>query len=316
VFYIEVLLANIGVWTVMNPDPSSYEPGGYEKSRRLEMLYVKEDIQIATMFQFTAVYTFTRLTSSLLTDTSLMKGHSDEEVRDLAKEYKRLILQGGFLGIWLYVIAGILRAIVVIAICTYMQIIVARDPVDFQYVDWLEDVEVAFTALIGLTFMFLTILSVINMLIMTRTTIISRKLGDKAKGEHDANKKFIGVRLLLICSEVVPKVLELFTEGTPQFEQMKNITSYVRILYMSAEQAEILKNSLLSFACFLAAVANFIFWRSLDIEQAGLLDFSDVSRTNQNNYNQLADNPDGDRTPALDGRSPAPDEQDTISLLS
>ncbi|CAK0812315.1 unnamed protein product [Prorocentrum cordatum] len=38
-----------------------------------------------------------------LTDTSLMKGHSDVELLNLAKEYKSLIRNGGFIGIWLYI---------------------------------------------------------------------------------------------------------------------------------------------------------------------------------------------------------------------
>mmetsp|Transcript_83100 Transcript_83100/g.216983 ORF Transcript_83100/g.216983 Transcript_83100/m.216983 type:complete len:485 (-) Transcript_83100:118-1572(-) len=286
-FSIEVLLANISVWAIMDGLAPSRRSSisadcSYECARRLEFMYVKEDLQIATMFQFTAVYAFTRLTSSLLTDTSLMKGHSDVELLNLAKEYKSLIRNGGFIGIWLYIIAGMVRAAVVIVLCTIIQTAILRNNDDDGFVQWLEDMEEAFNGAVGLTFAALTMLSILNMLIMTRTTIISEKLGDRAKGEHDANKKFIGVRLLLICSEVVPKAIDFFEIGTPQFEQVKKLTAPLSFLHVTAEQAEILKNTILSFGCLLAAIMNFIFWRSLNIEQAGLLDFTDMSRTYQN----------------------------------
>lgn len=295
VFSIEVLLANINLWGIINGCHYSYHEASwnYAEARSLEFLYVKESIQIATLFQFTAVWAFTRLTSSLLTDTSLMRD-SDEEKRNIAKEYKRLIRNGGFLGIWLYVIAGSLRAVIVIIICTYLQFaILTKEDMDDSHVTWLEDVEEAFNAAIGLTFAVLTILTVINMWVMTRTTIISKKLGDTAKGEYDANKKFIGVRLLLICSEVIPKVIDFLEIGTPQFKQVEKLTTpHFSFLHMDAEEAEILKNTILSFACLLAAIMNFIFWRSLDIEKAGLLDFTATAgdrccgnKKNSNNFN-------------------------------
>jgi len=296
VFSIEVILANINLWGIVNGVHYSYQEASYNyaAARSLEFLYVKESIQIATLFQFTAVWQFTRLTSSLLTDTSLMKGNSDEETRIDAKEYKRLIRNGGFLGIWLYVIAGSVRAVVVIVICTYLQFtILTKKDMDDSDVKWLEDVEEAFNAAIGLTFAVLTILTVINMWVMTRTTIISRKLGDTAKGEYDANKKFIGVRLLLICSEVVPKVVDFFEIGTPQFKQVEKLTTpHFSFLHMEAEQAEILKTTIMSFACLMAAIMNFIFWRTLDIEQAGLLDFDSITRQNSNSSKNLLNGED------------------------
>jgi len=223
-----------------------------------------------------------------------MKGNSDEEMRIDAKEYKRLIRNGGFLGIWLYVIAGSVRAVVVIVICTYLQFtILTKKDMEDSDVKWLEDVEEAFNAAIGLTFAVLTILTVINMWVMTRTTIISRKLGDTAKGEYDANKKFIGVRLLLICSEVIPKVIDFFEIGTPQFKQVEKLTTpHFSFLHMDAEEAEILKTTIMSFACLMAAIMNFIFWRTLDIEQAGLLDFDSITRQNSNSSKNLLNGED------------------------
>lgn len=307
VFYIEVTLSNISVWNILNGLSPYDDDHSFEKALRLEMLYVKEEIQVATLFQFTAVYSFTRLIGSILTDTSLMKHSGDEEVRNAAREYKRLIRNGGFIGIWVYVVAGIIRAAIVIGLCTYAHYVVevANETMD-ERVEYIEGLDEAFTALVGTTFTLLTILSVINMLVMTRTTLISVKLGDKSKGEYDANQKFIGVRLLLICSEVIPKVCDMFTQGTPEQSQMEKVTKVVSFLYMSPPQAEILKNSILSFACLLAAIMNFIFWKNLDIEQAGLLDFTDISR--QGAYTNMSPT-DADRTKDAD-------QESTVSLLS
>merc|ERR1712151_51008 len=126
------------------------------------------------------------------------------------------------------------------------------------------------------------------MAIMTRTFIVRDKLGDKSQGQYDANLKFVGARVLLICSEVVPKVIDAFGEGTPMFEQTKMVTQYINFLYMNCEQAEILKITIMNLACLVAVVMNFIFWKDLDLQHAGLLDFKTVEH-NQNYDKQRDD---------------------------
>jgi len=271
-----------------------YQYAGFHPARRLEVLYIHEDMQIATILQFTAVYSFTRLISSLLASTEIIRGHADETMKQLASEYRRLLRLGGFLGIWLYIIAGIVRAVIVIGIslCTHW-VLSSKHDIEDDQVKFLENCEEAFTAMIGVTFMVLTLVSVLNMHIMTRTFIVRDKLGDKSQGQYDANLKFVGARVLLICSEVVPKVIDAFEEGTPMFEQTKMVTQYINFLYMNCEQAEILKITIMNLACLVAVVMNFIFWKDLDLQHAGLLDFKTVEH-NQN-YDMQHDDDDDEK---------------------
>merc|ERR1712113_654409 len=120
--------------------------------------------------------------------------------------------------------------------------------------------------MVAMTFTMLTILSVINMIIMTKTFIVSDKL-------HHANRKFLGARVLLICSEVVPRIIDVFEKGTTSFEQFQQFTSFLSFLYLSAEQAEILKITVLNIACLATAIINFKVWKHVDIG-VGLLSFT------------------------------------------
>jgi len=266
VFSIETMRANIKVWGIMVGTAPEYSQTTFTLAQKLELLYAHEDLQVASMWQFTAIYAFTRLISSMFDTTAIIRGHTDEQLQSLAGEYKRLLRLGGFLGIWLYIVAGCVRALVNIYIAVILQFVIdaTSDP-NSTRVRWFEDMEQAFTGMIGITFTLLTLLSVLNMFIMAKTFIVTDRLGD-------ANRKFLGARVLLICSEIVPKVIDAFEMGTPLFIQTQRVTSFVSFLYMSSEQAEVLKIAVLNIACLVAVIMNLIFWKDLDIEAAGLLD--------------------------------------------
>eukprot|EP00419_Tripos_fusus_P009383 CAMPEP_0172658326 /NCGR_PEP_ID=MMETSP1074-20121228/2728_1 /TAXON_ID=2916 /ORGANISM="Ceratium fusus, Strain PA161109" /LENGTH=78 /DNA_ID=CAMNT_0013473615 /DNA_START=9 /DNA_END=242 /DNA_ORIENTATION=+ len=77
------------------------------------------------------------------------------------------------------------------------------------------------------------------MVIMSGTYIVTDKIGD-------ANKKFLGARVMLLASEIVPKVVDAFEMGTPLFITLQPATKYVEFLYLYREQAELLKVALLN----------------------------------------------------------------------
>jgi hypothetical protein len=295
VFTVEMMFSNVNVWGIMIGTAPEYDmTKKYQPASRLELLYVHEDLQVATMIQFTAIYAFTRLISSLFENTELIKGHSDEMMQRLAKEYKRLLRLGGFLGVWLYIIAGMIRAVFIIGITIILQFYLTSNPdITSDMVVRLEGLEKAFVGMIGVTFTILTLLSVLNMIIMTSTFIVSEKLGDKSQGHHDANKKFLGARVLLVCSEVVPKIIDVFEQGTPMFEQTHEVTSSICgsecFLYLSMEQAEVLKITILSLACLVAVVMNYVFWKDLDIVESGLLEFQTEKQQREDDGESLLD---------------------------
>merc|ERR1712032_333803 len=83
-----------------------------------------------------------------------------------------------------------------------------------------------------------------------------------------------------ICSEVVPKVIDAFEKGTPMFKQLEEVRP--SHLYINRQEAELVKISIMDIACLVAVIMNYIFWKDLDIEHSGLLDF-DVEANNVEN---------------------------------
>lgn len=288
-FSVETMRANIKIWSIVTGTAPEFLELTFPPGEKLELLYIHEDLQIASLFQFTAIYAYTRLISSLFENTAIIKGHEDDQLQKMALEYKRLIRRGGFLGLWLYICAGICRAFVTLVVSFILQFVItlendARDDAQSSTVEWFENFETAFEGAVATTFLLLTILSVVNMVVMSKTFIVEERIGN-------ANKKFLGIRILLICSEVVPKVIDAFEQGTPMFEQLRDVTSFLSFMYMTKEQAEILKVGILNIACLVTVIANFIFWRDLDIDKAGLLDFPDA-------HNKLANERNEDNLPS------------------
>merc|ERR1719362_1068788 len=243
---------------------------------------------MASLIQFSAIYAFTRLISSLLEQTDVLKrgatvsvstavvalrpgktinsnidgehkADPDAKIQRLAGEYKRLVRLGGFLGLWVYIIAGSIRALVTITIAVLLQLRAKMEIEDDKTAIFLENAEVAFEGMTGTAFLLLTVLSVITMVIMSGTYIVTDKIGD-------ANKKFLGARVMLLASEIVPKVVDAFEMGTPLFKQLLPVTQYVDYLHLHREQAELLKVALLNITCLVTVTMNLLFWRDVHID--------------------------------------------------
>jgi len=184
VFCIETMRANAKLWGVITGKAPEFNFFKFSEAQKLEFLYAREDLEIGSLMQFTAIWAFTRLVSSFFENTAIIKGHQDDAMAKLALEYKRLIRLGGFLGLWIYIAAGCLRAVVVIFLAVLLQFKLRNSNVDDPTILFIENVEESFENITASAFVLLTVVSVVNMFIMTRTFIITDKLGDVNKKIH------------------------------------------------------------------------------------------------------------------------------------
>jgi len=177
---------------------------------------------------------------------------------------------GGFLGLWVYIAAGCFRALVTIVIALILQLRVKHGVgVEDPMVKFLENAEQAFEGITSSAFVLLTILSVMNMVIMTGTYIVTDKLGN-------ANKKFLGARVMLLTSEIAPKIVDAFEVETPLHTMLMPILQYMPFLHMNKGHAEMLKVAILNSACLVTVIMNAVFWNDVNInedDENGLLDF-------------------------------------------
>jgi len=289
-FCIEIMRANTKVRGIVTGQSAVLYELNFTATEQLELLYAREDLEVASLVQFTAIYAFTRLISSLLEKTDLVKdadanyaftmkvdnnnnnnnnNNSDAELLKLTGEYRRLISRGGFLGLWVYIVAGCIRAIVTIFIAVILQFRVKEEGLEDKAVTLLEKADESFQGITSTAFGLLTVISVINMVIMSGTDIVTDKIGN-------ANKKFLGARVMLLASEIAPKVIDAFEENTELNARLKPVLEYVPSLHMNRGEAEVLKRAILSSACLLAVIMNLVFWKDVDInaeDERGLLGF-------------------------------------------
>mmetsp|Transcript_66927 Transcript_66927/g.129453 ORF Transcript_66927/g.129453 Transcript_66927/m.129453 type:complete len:401 (+) Transcript_66927:75-1277(+) len=213
-FCIEAMRANTKVWGLVTGKSRELVWLRFYHAEKLELLYEHEDLEMASLIQFSAIYAFTRLISSLLEQTDVLKrgatvsvstavvalrpgktinsnidgehkADPDAKIQRLAGEYKRLVRLGGFLGLWVYIIAGSIRALVTITIAVLLQLRAKMEIEDDKTAAFLENAEVAFEGMTSTAFLLLTALSVITMVIMSGTYIVTDKIGD-------ANKSSLG----------------------------------------------------------------------------------------------------------------------------
>jgi len=315
VFSIETMRANTKVWGLVTGKSKELKRFKFAEAETLELLYAREDLEIAALIQFTAVYAFVRLISSMLERTSLIHqagkiqishftapavrtnnqagdepsarslatsetAPDPDELKKLATEFKKLTRVGGFLGLWVYIIAGCIRSLVTILIALALQLRVKYyDDAHDKWVLMLESVELSFESVTSSMFALLTILGVINMVVMSRTFIVTDRIGD-------ANKKFLGARIMLLTSEIAPKVVDAFEDGTPLHEDLHFILKYFRFLSMKPEQAEMLKMAILNIACLVTVIFNLVFWKDViidELDKTGLLDFPTGTEEDQAN---------------------------------
>jgi len=184
---------------------------------------------------------------------------------------------GGFLGLWVYIIAGSIRALVTITIAVLLQLRAKMEIEDDKTAVFLENAEVAFEGMTSTAFLLLTVLSVITMVIMSGTYIVTDKIGD-------ANKKFLGARVMLLASEIVPKVVDAFEMGTPLFKQLLPLTESMPDAYLVPLDSDEFLGYFGPERPLSGGGAQVDAWR-IQFDRHGLLDsFSECQQKDQRNH--------------------------------
>lgn len=124
---------------------------------------------------------------------------------------------------------------------------------------------------VSTAFTTLTIICVLNMLIICRSTIITHHLGN-------ANLKFLGTRMLLLVRDIQFKVIDAFIVGSALHsmveERFNSIDLGIEWVRFNSFRAHLLNLSILNLECLYVVIFNWFAWHTLDVERAGLLEES------------------------------------------
>jgi len=256
VFVAMTMHASSSLWTILTGS------GGTQPLTEVqELALYDQSLAFAELFQFTSVYAFARICQSFLSQrleeaSAPPRGEKAESLQTIAKQYRTLIRLAGFLGVWAYIVVGVVQ-------CTITVVFTGLQLSEISTSNELRDT--LFTNLDNV-YAFLTIVAVLNMLIICRSEAIQSRLG------WSANLKFQGARLLLLVSVIEEEVLDAFTKGDPLHEKLAD---RLRLPSFTEHQAHLLHLSLLSIWCLIAAVLNHLSWWYFDIKD-GVCDFNKV----------------------------------------
>merc|ERR1712008_466229 len=214
----------------------------WEDIKAAQIATYEQDLQVALAFQFFAVGCFGQVCRQALKvmvkDTNNNK--SDSILRQLA-----------VLGIWTFVGLGIVKSVANIIFAMFSRNpdkLVFSQPIQSTIIKTLDPV-----------FLFATVLSVINMFLLSRIEEVEKAL-------PRANKRFHATRAPLLIGQCQLTALCAFDtskwgenpviNALQHFNIMKDVTFYFGI-----HQIRLLHSSLLCFECLLVAIVNHIVWR-------------------------------------------------------
>jgi len=213
----------------------------WEDIKAAQISTYEQDLQVALAFQFFAVGCFGQVCKQAL---KVM-------VRDTNNRSDNILRQLAVLGIWTFVGLGIVRSVANIIFAMFSgnrHNLLFIQPIQSQMIKKLNPV-----------FLFATVLSVINMFLLSRI----EEVKDVIPG---ANRRFHATRALLLIGQGQLTALCAFDtsnlgENTvinalQHFDIMKDVTFHFGI-----HQIRLLHSSLLCFECLLVAIANHIVWR-------------------------------------------------------
>lgn len=240
------------------------------------------DLEIAAICQFCTVWSFARITSAVLSDTTLLQPQhqaddaeatqhgSEPGIGIMARDYKNTILYAGFLGVWVFVVVGVLRSILDLAFCIFRTSDRFSMLGDSLYSSWHGSLTTIFSAF--------TILCVLNMAIICHSPIVRHKLGG-------ASLKFLGTRILLLVMDMQQKLLDAFVYGSELYDHVQNVGGKLSInmpavaihnLEHSDELSKLKNLTFLNVWILIVAIFNLAMWSSLDLERAGFAKFHPV----------------------------------------
>jgi len=240
------------------------------------------DLEIAAICQFCTVWSFARIMSAVLSDTNLLHRSRLEDIEGagdskeltavvVAEDYKNTIMYAGFLGVWVFVVVGVVRSILDLAFCMF------RSSERFSLLG--DSLYTSCHDLITTVFSAFTLVCVLNMAIIGNSPIVRHKLGG-------ANMKFLGTRILLLVMDMQQKVLDAFVYGGALYKSLDKVGGKVQIQSMSldihsfehSDELSKLKNlTFLNVWILIVAIFNLAMWSSLDLEEAGFAKFHPIA---------------------------------------
>jgi len=264
VFVAMALRATIREWAIMTGSCWSKQiaeemKGASLEDRRakwtslkaLELATYEQDLQVASAFQFFAVGCFGQVCSKALAQMV-----NNNEDTDGAERDRGIMLQLGVLGLHAFVVLGILK--------TMVNIVIAMISSDPKNEDFLEPIQEKIIKTLDPVFLFATILSVINMMLLGKIKTVQKVL-------PNANNKFNATRALLIIGQgqltfLRALITKSATSTSPVLHAIQNFKFHGEQPFQNLHwdfgihQARLLHSSLLCFECLIVAVVNCKVW--------------------------------------------------------
>lgn len=255
VFIVMALRATIREWAIMTGSawlpyqrlnmPLQQRQEVWKDIKASEASTYTQDLEIASGFQFFAVWCFGQVCTSAL--GKMMAGTED----------KYLVVQLGVLGLHAFVALGVVK--------TLVNVVLAVLSADWLMKAAIEPYQEMFMNFFNPVFIFATILSVVNMFVLGRVQAVSAVV-------PNVNKKFNATRALLLIGQMQLTVLSAATTDTPE-----HASKILRLLHkvpfgpfhrlhwwFGMNQARLMHSSLLCFECLIMTIVNYFMWHSSD----------------------------------------------------
>eukprot|EP00403_Amphidinium_massartii_P011371 CAMPEP_0178426406 /NCGR_PEP_ID=MMETSP0689_2-20121128/29218_1 /TAXON_ID=160604 /ORGANISM="Amphidinium massartii, Strain CS-259" /LENGTH=461 /DNA_ID=CAMNT_0020048091 /DNA_START=105 /DNA_END=1486 /DNA_ORIENTATION=- len=231
----------------------------------LEMSTFTADLEIAYAVQFFTVWIFGSMCGSLMAGADFLKLVPYQE----RQQYKKTMIYAAIQGIYAYVVIGLIRCGIDIAVAFLLQ---SDKPESRDKAAKLED---ELLPKIATIFMFVTLLCIFNMIVIGKVKAITSALGN-------ATAKFLALRLLLLIAQTQLQILMGCTTGSKIYLNIMQHEGQIQPLLdkyvpswhwqltdwdFSEYQAKLLHASLLSYECLVMVLLNLICWK-LNDEQA------------------------------------------------
>lgn len=251
IFIVMSMRSLIRIWTVMTG--SAYHPGAdWDEVVRLELATYQMDLELGVAFQFYACLMFGLLCTSFLRHSEMVVARSDGSTHGSLEEYMTPVAYASVQGVYAFVFIGVLRTVFDITV-TYL----SEMP---EYHEKAELIQNQVLSKVATIFSFVTLLCMLNMVLIS-------KVPDIERGLRNANPKFLGVRLLLLITQIQPQVLQGITVGSPLYKTLNENAKKLHIEEMFAKwtftpkQALLAHAAALNYECLLVAILTYCMWR-------------------------------------------------------
>jgi hypothetical protein len=214
------------------------------------------DMELATAFQYFAMWEFASLCGWFMGDKRLTwQGGNPTDDQQVMREYRLTVRRVSILAVYAFVVVGMFKSVFDLVIVVLLQVLPQYGLMENSVVQLVD-------AKASTMFMFATILCVINMFLISKMRPLQDALGN-------VTLKFHGTRMMLLVTQIQPKLLNAITADTDVFLKLQGIAqkhsetvySKMQEWTFNDEQAALTNMSLVLCWCFLIATFNACSWR-------------------------------------------------------